>query len=113
MVNISDYELQKDGSASPPPERGSRTGVIIGVLLIVVAVAIGWYVMRDGATPEEAAAPVAAPAEAPPVSSVPAIDLPPLDQTDMLVRTLASALSSHPLLASWLATDQIIRRGPR
>jgi hypothetical protein len=41
---------------------------------------------------------------------MPEIPLPPLDETDTLVRTLAAGLSSHPLLVSWLATDGVLRR---
>ncbi|MGE0451770.1 MAG: DUF3014 domain-containing protein [Vicinamibacterales bacterium] len=37
------------------------------------------------------------------------VDLPPLDMTDALVRQLASTISMHPSLATWLATDQLIR----
>jgi hypothetical protein len=40
---------------------------------------------------------------------VPPLDLPPLDQTDALVRQLVGALSSHPRVAAWLATDGLIR----
>jgi hypothetical protein len=35
--------------------------------------------------------------------------LPPLDQSDVLVRELVGQLSSHPTLAAWLATDGLIR----
>jgi hypothetical protein len=38
-----------------------------------------------------------------------AIDLPPLDQSDALVRTLVGRLSSHPLIAAWLTTDGLVR----
>ena len=38
-----------------------------------------------------------------------AIDLPPLDQTDAIVRTLVQRLSSHPLAAAYLTTNGIIR----
>ena len=111
MANVSDYELDKDSPASMPPEQESRMGLIIGVVLIVVAIAIGWYVMRDGpvAQDEEAAAPAASDG-AGPAAPLPAIDLPPLDQTDTLVRTLAEGLSSNPLLTAWLTPDQVIRR---
>jgi hypothetical protein len=37
------------------------------------------------------------------------IDLPPLAETDPIVRELVSRLSSHPRVAAWLATDQLIR----
>ena len=39
----------------------------------------------------------------------PAIDLPPLDETDPLVRRLVRELSSHPRVVAWLATDDLIR----
>jgi hypothetical protein len=110
MPDISDIELQKD-TDSRLPDHKSHIGLIVGVLLIVVAIAVGWYVMRDGPRPQqETAAPAAEqPADAK-TSDIPQIPLPPLAQTDPLVRTLASALSSHPLFASWLATDDVIRR---
>jgi hypothetical protein len=34
--------------------------------------------------------------------------VPPLDETDPLVRQLLSALSSHPTVTAWLATDHLI-----
>ena len=109
MANIYDFELDKDNPASSPPPRESRIGLIAGVVLIVVAVAVGWYVMRDGPITQEASAPQPS-AAAEPAAPVPAIDLPPLDQTDMLVRTLAEGLSSNPLLTAWLTPDGVIRR---
>lgn len=36
--------------------------------------------------------------------------LPPLNQMDTYLRALIGALSSHPELAKWLATDQLIRQ---
>ena len=38
------------------------------------------------------------------------IDVPPLDETDPLVRQLVQALSSHPRIAAWLATEGLIRQ---
>lgn len=37
------------------------------------------------------------------------IELPPLDESDAVVRMLVSRLSSHPQVASWLATDNLLR----
>jgi hypothetical protein len=37
------------------------------------------------------------------------IALPPLNESDALVRDLVSKISSHPRLAAWLATDDLIR----
>lgn len=36
------------------------------------------------------------------------ITVPPLDVSDSLVRELVGALSSHPRVAAWLATDDLI-----
>ncbi len=37
------------------------------------------------------------------------IDLPPLDQTDAVVRELVAKLSTHPAVAAWLTTDGLVR----
>ena len=37
------------------------------------------------------------------------IDLPPVNQTDAIVRELVAKLSSHPTVAAWLTTDQLVR----
>ena len=42
-------------------------------------------------------------------ADVPAIDLPPLDESDDVVRGLVKELSSNPSVAAWLTTDNLIR----
>jgi hypothetical protein len=37
------------------------------------------------------------------------IDLPPIDESDPVVRELVSQLSSHPTVAAWLTTDHLLR----
>jgi hypothetical protein len=37
------------------------------------------------------------------------IELPPLPETDPIVRQLVGQLSAHPKIAAWLASDQLIR----
>jgi hypothetical protein len=113
MVNISDYELQKDGGY-PSSQPGSAVRWVVIVALFVTALAAGWYVIQNR---RQAAEPTPGAVESPAASAdralggtAPAIELPPLGETDVLVRTLATSLSSHPLLASWLATDGVIRR---
>ena len=109
-MNISDYDLDKDSASAPPP-RGSNAGLIAVVALIVVAIGIGFYLMRrDEAPSQQAGAASPPPSAEVPVEKAPAVELPPLDETDMLVRRLAAGLSSNPLLASWLAPDDVIRR---
>ena len=77
-----------------------------GVLLLALA---GAYVFLWRAP---APAPVAAtkPAEPPAMRGEPGdqITLPPLDETDALVRQLVEKLSSHPMVAAWLTTDGLI-----
>jgi hypothetical protein len=93
MADISDYELQKD--SDPVPRESGSSGRWIAVAVL--------FVLAVGAGETDAA-------NQPLGADGPAIALPPLDETDTLVRTLASGLSSHPLLVSWLATDGILRR---
>ena len=52
-------------------------------------------------TPSEPVRPLGAPAEP--------IEVPALDASDPLVRELLAKLSSHPRVAAWLATDNLIR----
>jgi hypothetical protein len=87
-----------------------------GVLIVAVAVT-GYLVFRNrgvtapASAPATAATPAPAPADAasPLGADVPPIDLPPLDETDDVVRGLVKELSSNPAIAAWLATDNLIR----
>lgn len=82
--------------------------VIVGVL--ACGVFIYWQLSKDGSTSE---APVAeAPKAATPVPEpdpTPA-DLPPLEESDGLVRSLVEQLSEHPRLARWLVSDDLANR---
>jgi hypothetical protein len=87
--------------------------VAAGVLVIAVAVT-GYLVFRNRPTTpaaSDAAKPATAPSEpaAPLGADVPPIDLPPLDESDDVVRGLVRELSSNPAVAAWLATDNLIR----
>jgi Protein of unknown function (DUF3014) len=108
----SDYELQKD---SQPPYLEARSPLpwILASVLIAVAAGATWFYFSGGresqqqgsATQAETAA---APATRPLGEPADTIPLPPLDETDAL-RQLVSALSSHPTVAAWLATDDLLR----
>jgi hypothetical protein len=50
-----------------------------------------------------------APAKPPEAVAPEPIDLPPLGASDALVRQLVGRLSSHPMVARWLTTDQLLR----
>ena len=114
MADLSDYEFQNSSGGSMTPEPRPIGLWIAVAVLSVLAIGLGWYFMQnrqaatDGA-PAGGGATTAA-TDTPLGGDAMNIDLPPLDQTDTLVRTLAAGVSSHPLLASWLATDGVIRR---
>src|SRR5262249_33603270 len=55
-----------------------------------------------------AKAPVSAPAPKP-AETAEQIVLPPLEQSDTLVRQLVERLSSHPVVAAWLTTEGLIQ----
>jgi len=103
---------------SVPVERTHRPLKLAAAVVLVVAVAAaGYLVYRNrplgapaGAPAATApAAPAPADAAAPLGTEVVPIDLPPLDQSDDVVRGLVRELSSHPTVAAWLATDNLIR----
>ncbi len=89
--------------------------IAAGVIVVAVA-ATGYLVFRNRAEPAPttetatASAPAAPTDAASPLGAdVPAIDLPPLDESDDVVRGLVKELSSNPSVAAWLTTDDLIR----
>lgn len=117
MQDPLDFELQKPPGEPPtvtpgPPRRPTAWIVAAVAIAVAAAVAYFWSSPSGELTQPEEAAPVAEAPAAPtaPLGGEPVpIDVPPLDQTDPLVRRLAGELSSHPRLAAWLATDNLIR----
>jgi Protein of unknown function (DUF3014) len=115
----SDDDLSFDsGPARPPtpaPPPAEPPWAVIAIVALLVALGGVWYFAARSRK------------EPPPPPSRPvtettvdlshrrpgepgeAIDLPPLDQTDALVRTLVGRLSSHPVVAAWLTTDGLVR----
>ena len=125
MNDLDKYELSGDTRSSelePPrdPAEGRRRWWILAVVAIValltIVLGLFWSRRSKPAVDEEAGA-------RPGVSgriesrgglesedSRGAVELPALDASDELVRELARALSANPKLASWLVTDDIVRR---
>ena len=98
-----------------PPREEERSPVVwiaaIALALGLAAAGVWWWSReRDEPAPTAPAAdaPAAAAAEAP-APEAPFV-LPPLDQSDAVVRELVAKLSSHPQLARWLVTDDLVRR---
>jgi len=94
-------------------------GLAITAALMLGAVgALLYFVVRKPQTPPQAAATPMPIAAEPPPSPLPspspslpeALALPALDESDAVVRELVSRLSSHPQVAVWLGTDQLVRR---
>lgn len=116
MTDLNDLKLDKwQGSLEPEPPRKGWIFAIVALVVLALG-AGGYYYMRTRTVPAPAGVRSAtdqAVAPAAPVRPLPeageTIDLPPIDQTDAIVRELVSRLSSHPTVAAWLTTDQLIR----
>ena len=112
MPNILDYELQKTPDEPPAPPRRSAGFWVLAALLIGAAAIAAFIVFRGRpAAPAPAAERVQPqqPASQPLGGEAASITLPPLDESDVLVRELVKQISSHPSVAAWLATDDLIR----
>src|SRR5437867_5062720 len=114
------------------PRRRRRTGPWLAAVRALVAPALGAYVLLrkpphftlpvppgPAPVPEPTPSPtVPPPAVTEPLAAPPGTEpetpeerqLPPLAESDTLVRELASGLSSHPGLSVWLSTDGLIQR---
>ena len=93
----------------PPPHDGPRVWLWVGagILLLVLAVAYVFLSQVPDPPPETSTKPAVQPTvkrgEAGEL-----ITLPPLDETDPIVRQLVQKLSSHPTVAAWLTTDGLL-----
>jgi hypothetical protein len=83
---------------------------IAAAALIVAAAAAVYFVIGSRRTSEPAAV-APAPVEQPRAlgGSAEPVVVPPLDESDALVRDLLRAISAHPVTAAWLTTDGLIR----
>jgi DUF3014 family protein len=118
MLDVLDFELDKTDDERPQPgqrpETQRRRGGWIGAGLVVIAVAAAayiWYARPDPSTTSTEVVVTQRPVAADRALGGEAdrIEVPPLDQSDPLVRRLLSELSSHPRVAAWLATGNLIR----
>src|SRR5437879_2486378 len=119
MHEMPDYELQRTvaepGETAPPSKR--PTGLWLVVALLTVAIGSATYIVFSrrplSPPPSDSAPKTAAVADAPPPRSLGGepeeIAIPPLDQTDPLVRRLARGLSGHPVVAAWLSSSGLVR----
>lgn len=114
-MDAADYELQKPPGPPPPPARRPPSLAPWIVTLVLVAAAVAAYLLlrselepapgTDGAVGTEALVEPPKPLGV----DVEPVDVPPLDESDPFVRELVRGLTSHPRVAAWLATDNLIR----
>lgn len=118
MPNLSDYELLKTSHESTAPARRPSPAWkpwALVALIIVVGLVGNLIVGRRQPAPTSVVDDEPAPAvtaTAPPAAlggEPMSVVLPSLDLSDTFVRKLVAALSSHPRIAAWLATDHLVR----
>jgi len=119
-MDLDDYKLERsgDGPLMLPPPRPTNYLVWAVAVVLPIAIAGGlWYLLAPRqpiSSPPTVSVPSAPqPATVPerpaePLVKAADIDLPPLPQSDPIVRELVARLSSHPTIAAWLATKGLI-----
>jgi hypothetical protein len=116
MQDIADFELEKEPGRAPlPPASRPPSFVpwIVGVLMVTAVAGAYYFTRQNAATPASTGSTTSTEATVEPLrplgADVAPIDLPPLDETDAVVRQFVRALSSHPRIAAWLTTNGLIR----
>ncbi|HEY7290015.1 MAG TPA: DUF3014 domain-containing protein [Vicinamibacterales bacterium] len=112
-MDLHDYELGKpdepvDIEPIPPRNRGVWIAVAAVVILGAIAVFV-FYNRRPAPAPAAAVAPPPAAPTRPLGGQPEAVTVPPLDESDPVVRDLVRALSSNPQVLAWLTTNGLIR----
>jgi hypothetical protein len=111
MPNILDFELEKTPDEPPPPRRSAVVWVLVALLVAAGAIAAYIVFVHRPSAPVPAAERAPAPKREirPLGGDAASIVLPPLNDTDALVRELVKKISSHSRVAAWLATNDLIR----
>jgi hypothetical protein len=115
MVDVREYELLKTSEEPPlgsPSGRPSWLWLVVAALVVATAAVVYIIVGRLQRPPVASDARRAVTEQAPvrPLGGTAApIDIPPLDQSDQVVRELVKQITSNPRIAAWLATDGLIR----
>jgi hypothetical protein len=91
-------------------------GWVVAAVVVIAAAATWFLIVRGRSTPEQRPPEHAtAPREprdtpSPALGGAPSpVNVPPLDESDAVVRELIRQLTTHPTVTAWLATDGLIR----
>lgn len=95
---------------SPPPAADSRLYIAIGIAALLIGGVGAWLWTRTREPVPAAVASVTATEGVIQPASDTVRPLPPLGQMDTFLRALVGAVSAHPHIARWLATDDLIRQ---
>ena len=114
MADLDDLQLDKGYDLPPPASRlsGWRIVLVAGLLAAVGFLLwnLFWPLRRSAPVKVETEQRVApTKPDDPKQVAGEQIQLAPLSETDPVVRELVGRLSSHPKVAAWLATDQLLR----
>jgi Protein of unknown function (DUF3014) len=108
-------DIELAGPPSPDPDIPPRQSpapvaalVAAGVLVFALTAAYLFLWREPGGTQAPVSTSKPQQAAAQPKETGEQITLPPLDETDPLVRQLVEKLSTHPMVAAWLTTDGLI-----
>ncbi len=111
---LNDLELRRTEQPTPLETPPNRTGLWVagGAVVLLAAVAIYVTLARRPLPPAATNQPPPAAVTQPPRSlggEAESVVVPPLDESDQVVRTLVRALSTHEAVVAWLATKGLIR----
>lgn len=115
-----ELDFRPEGDEPPAyaavPARSNTGPVALAAVVLVLGLGTIYYVSRQPAprspTPAVQQQPAAAPTvpQPTPLGGEPeAVSIPPLDESDAVVRMLARMLSENPTFVAWLASDDLIR----
>jgi hypothetical protein len=98
------------GAPSPPVDEPRRPSLWVAFVVLAALIAgVAYFIYGRHPLPVEQERTARAAEQAPPPAA-PAEPLPALDASDALARTLLQQLSSHPQLAEWLLTNDLVRK---
>ena len=122
---LEDFDVEKEPPGPPPvPVRRERRyllPLLIGIVaLLAVGAGLWWFLLTQPQPEQTAAAPPPTPAAAPApsaagieplcaTSETDTTSLPPLNDSDAFASEAGRALSSHPRVTAFLASDDVIR----